>query len=97
MNLSLPGPGVAAAKLRSRKPSLPDVVTVNLTLTCAGSFSDSGLVASTYERPLRASAQVLTPRHLYCREAGRDLYPAPEQLQQILRGEHVTLGLRQWA
>lgn len=70
---------------------------VNVRITEGAGCAESGIVAWTVEADVSGVVEVISPRHLYNYERGRDLYPTPEQLALMKAGETVVLGLKQWA
>jgi hypothetical protein len=69
----------------------------NVRITEVAGWAESGIVARTIESDASGLVEVISPRHLYNYELGRDLYPTVEQVVQLKAGETVVLGVKQWA
>lgn len=62
-----------------------------------GGFNQAGQVAITYPENISGTFVYISPRHLYQKVRGIDVYPTPEQVEQMLNGEQVTFNMTQWA
>lgn len=82
------------------KQKLPKSIKITdgqVTLTRIGAWDRAGQVVCTYPSLLEEGAlEVISPRHLYHRMAGRDLYPTPTQMEALLAAQPVTFGTAQW-
>jgi hypothetical protein len=83
---------------KSKVPTYVRIVASQVSLTNVGGWDAAGSVVCTYQTDLEDGVlEVISPRHLYHRFAGRDLYPTKEQVAALLAGEQVVLGTKQWA
>jgi hypothetical protein len=60
-------------------------------------WTQSGLVAATYEDDISGPFEYISPKHLYQWMRGIDVYATPEQLEALRAGEKVVFSLKQWA
>ena len=66
-------------------------------ITRPGGWMPSGVMHSTYTTEEYGEYERISPRHYYCRRNGRDIYPTPEQVERLLAGEEVVMGMAGWA
>lgn len=82
---------------RHRGKPLPQRIKAQVSIVRPGGWTQGGLLASTYQDNVDSEFLVITARHLYSPTMGRDIYPTPEQMDQILAGQRVVIALDQWA
>lgn len=83
---------------KSKMPAYVRVATGQVTLTTIGGWDAAGNIVCTYPTALEDGVlEVIGPRHLYHRFAGRDLYPTKEQVAALIAGEQVVFATKQWA
>lgn len=83
---------------KSKLPAYVRIAVGQVSLTNVGGWDAAGNVVCTYPTSLEDGVlEVISPRHLYHRFAGRDLYPTKEQMAALLAGEQVIFATKQWA
>lgn len=83
---------------KSKLPATVLIAVGQVTLTNVGGWDAAGNIAGTYRTMLEDGVvEVISPRHLYHRFAGRDLYPTADQVATLIAGQAITLSPKQWA
>lgn len=83
---------------RTELPAVVRIAVGQVTLTNVGGWDAAGNIVCTYPTTLEDGVvEVISPRHLYHRFAGRDLYPTADQVATLIAGQAITLAPKQWA